>query len=131
MKRMHVHVGVEDLANAIGFYSALFATQPTVVKADYAKWMLDDPRVNWPRSSWHPGRKQGRAGRRLCAPAPSRRHDHRAGADDLLLCQVRKIMDRRPGWHLLGDVLHHGREHAVWRRHRRAWRAHRARKGVL
>ena len=47
MKRMHVHVGVEDLANAIGFYSALFATQPTVVKADYAKWMLDDPRVNF------------------------------------------------------------------------------------
>src|SRR5215510_4207021 len=47
MKRMHVHVGVEDLQNAIGFYSALFATQPTVVKDDYAKWMLDDPRVNF------------------------------------------------------------------------------------
>ena len=74
--------------------------------------------------SWNEFAKPG-------APAPSRRHDHRAGADDLLLCQVRKIMDRRPGWHLLGDVLHHGREHAVWRRHRRAWRAHRARKGVL
>jgi predicted enzyme related to lactoylglutathione lyase len=47
MKRMHVHVGVEDLHRAIGFYSALFATQPTVVKPDYAKWMLDDPRVNF------------------------------------------------------------------------------------
>ena len=47
MKRMHVHVGVEDLPNAIGFYSALFATQPAVVKPDYAKWMLDDPRVNF------------------------------------------------------------------------------------
>ena len=47
MKRIHVHVGVEDLPNAIQFYSALFATQPTVVKADYAKWMLDDPRVNF------------------------------------------------------------------------------------
>jgi predicted enzyme related to lactoylglutathione lyase len=47
MKRMHVHVGVEDLSNAIRFYSELFATQPTVVKADYAKWMLDDPRVNF------------------------------------------------------------------------------------
>src|SRR5215472_16240902 len=47
MKRMHVHVAVEDIPNAIGFYSALFATQPTVVKADYAKWMLDDPRVNF------------------------------------------------------------------------------------
>jgi len=47
MKRIHVHVGVEDLPNAIQFYSALFATQPTVVKADYAKWMLNDPRVNF------------------------------------------------------------------------------------
>ena len=47
MKRMHVHVGVEDLPNAIRFYSALFATQPSVVKPDYAKWMLDDPRVNF------------------------------------------------------------------------------------
>jgi predicted enzyme related to lactoylglutathione lyase len=47
MKRMHVHVGVEDLHRAIGFYSVLFATQPAVVKPDYAKWMLDDPRVNF------------------------------------------------------------------------------------
>jgi predicted enzyme related to lactoylglutathione lyase len=47
MKRLHVHVGVENLPNAIGFYSALFATQPAVVKPDYAKWMLDDPRVNF------------------------------------------------------------------------------------
>jgi predicted enzyme related to lactoylglutathione lyase len=47
MKRMHVHVGVKNIPNAIGFYSALFATQPAVVKSDYAKWMLDDPRVNF------------------------------------------------------------------------------------
>ncbi|MCC8939608.1 VOC family protein [Bradyrhizobium sp. Arg68] len=47
MKRMHVHVSVEDLSRSIGFYSALFAAQPAVVKADYAKWMLDDPRVNF------------------------------------------------------------------------------------
>ena len=47
MKRMHVHVAVNDLQQSISFYSALFATQPTVVKADYAKWMLDDPRVNF------------------------------------------------------------------------------------
>jgi predicted enzyme related to lactoylglutathione lyase len=47
MKRMHVHVAVEDIANAIGFYSALFATRPAVVQPDYAKWMLDDPRVNF------------------------------------------------------------------------------------
>jgi predicted enzyme related to lactoylglutathione lyase len=47
MKRLHVHVAVDDLECSIGFYSALFAAQPTVIKADYAKWMLDDPRVNF------------------------------------------------------------------------------------
>jgi catechol 2,3-dioxygenase-like lactoylglutathione lyase family enzyme len=47
MKRMHVHVAVADLKQSIGFYSALFAAEPAVTKADYAKWMLDDPRVNF------------------------------------------------------------------------------------
>jgi catechol-2,3-dioxygenase len=47
MKRMHVHVSVADIPDAIRFYSALFESQPTVVKLDYAKWMLDDPRVNF------------------------------------------------------------------------------------
>src|SRR6202162_4302506 len=47
MKRMHVHVAVKDLEQSIGFYAALFAPQPCVAKADYAKWMLDDPRVNF------------------------------------------------------------------------------------
>ena len=47
MKRMHVHVAVEDLKQSIGFYSALFAAEPSVIKTDYAKWMLDDPRVNF------------------------------------------------------------------------------------
>ena len=47
MKRLHVHVGVADLERSIGFYSNLFAAEPTVVKSDYAKWMLDDPRVNF------------------------------------------------------------------------------------
>ena len=47
MKRFHVHVAVDKLDQAIGFYSALFATRPVVVKPDYAKWLLDDPRVNF------------------------------------------------------------------------------------
>jgi hypothetical protein len=47
MKRLHVHVAVENLADAIGFYSTLFAATPSIVKPDYAKWMLDDPRVNF------------------------------------------------------------------------------------
>ena len=47
MKRLHIHMAVENLPQSIGFYSALFAAQPAVVKTDYAKWMLDDPRVNF------------------------------------------------------------------------------------
>ena len=47
MKRFHVHVAVPDLQAAIRFYSTLFASAPAVVKDDYAKWMLDDPRVNF------------------------------------------------------------------------------------
>jgi catechol 2,3-dioxygenase-like lactoylglutathione lyase family enzyme len=47
MKRLHVHVAVEDLSKSIGFYSTLFAAEPSVLKDDYAKWMLDDPRVNF------------------------------------------------------------------------------------
>ncbi|MEO8004974.1 MAG: ArsI/CadI family heavy metal resistance metalloenzyme [Betaproteobacteria bacterium] len=47
MKRLHVHVGVHDLNQSIRFYSTLFAAEPTVRKDDYAKWMLDDPRVNF------------------------------------------------------------------------------------
>lgn len=47
MKRLHVHVGVEDLDRSVSFYSSLFGAPPSVVKGDYAKWMLDDPRVNF------------------------------------------------------------------------------------
>lgn len=47
MKRFHVHVGVEDLDRSIQFYSGLFGAPPTVLKNDYAKWMIDDPRLNF------------------------------------------------------------------------------------
>ncbi len=47
MKRLHVHVSVADLDESVRFYSNLFAAQPTVQKGDYAKWMLEDPRVNF------------------------------------------------------------------------------------
>jgi catechol 2,3-dioxygenase-like lactoylglutathione lyase family enzyme len=47
VKRLHVHVAVHDLQQSIRFYSALFASEPAVKKDDYAKWMLDDPRVNF------------------------------------------------------------------------------------
>lgn len=57
MKRLHVHVSVEDLAQSVRFYSTLFAAEPSVIKGDYAKWMLDDPRVNFAISTG-----SGRAG---------------------------------------------------------------------
>jgi hypothetical protein len=47
MKRLHVHVSVSDLDASVRFYSSLFATEPSVLKTDYAKWMLDDPLVNF------------------------------------------------------------------------------------
>jgi len=47
MKRFHVHVAVSDLAQSTRFYSALFGVPPAVLKDDYAKWMLDDPRINF------------------------------------------------------------------------------------
>lgn len=57
MKRLHVHVAVEDLARSIRFYSTLFAAEPAIVKDDYAKWMLDDPRVNFAISAGqHPSK---------------------------------------------------------------------------
>jgi catechol 2,3-dioxygenase-like lactoylglutathione lyase family enzyme len=58
MKRLHVHVAVADLDQSIRFYSALFATQPTKVEKDYAKWMLEDPRVNFAIST-HSGAAPG------------------------------------------------------------------------
>jgi len=47
MKRFHVHVHVDDIAKSIAFYSKLFAAEPARIESDYAKWMLEDPRVNF------------------------------------------------------------------------------------
>jgi catechol 2,3-dioxygenase-like lactoylglutathione lyase family enzyme len=58
MKRFHVHVKVDDLARSIHFYSNLFGQQPAVVKDDYAKWMLEDPRLNF-AISHHSGAQAG------------------------------------------------------------------------
>ncbi|HEY2009033.1 MAG TPA: ArsI/CadI family heavy metal resistance metalloenzyme [Rhizomicrobium sp.] len=46
MKRLHLHIAVENLEQSIGFYSVLFGAEPSVRKSDYAKWMLEDPKVN-------------------------------------------------------------------------------------
>jgi catechol 2,3-dioxygenase-like lactoylglutathione lyase family enzyme len=57
MKRFHIHIAVEDLEQNIQFYNALFQSEPTLREADYAKWMLDDPRINFAISDR--GRKPG------------------------------------------------------------------------
>ena len=57
MKRLHLHVGVADLDRSIAFYATLFGAAPTVAKADYAKWMLEDPRVNFAISAGGEGGK--------------------------------------------------------------------------
>jgi hypothetical protein len=51
MKRFHVHTHVQDLTQSIAFYSRMFGAEPTRVESDYAKWMLDDPRINFAISS--------------------------------------------------------------------------------
>ena len=51
MKRMHIHVSIDDLSKSIDFYSNLFGCEPTKLKKDYAKWMLDDPKVSFAISS--------------------------------------------------------------------------------
>ncbi|MCQ8183062.1 glyoxalase/bleomycin resistance/dioxygenase family protein [Methylomonas sp. SURF-1] len=57
MKRFHIHIAVDDLDANIRFYNALFQAEPTVLQSDYAKWLLDDPRVNFAIS--RRGRKPG------------------------------------------------------------------------
>ena len=47
MKRFHIHVGVKDLAKSVQFYSTLFGQEPAKLKTDYAKWLLEDPRINF------------------------------------------------------------------------------------
>ena len=47
MKRFHIHVGVNDIEKSVQFYSTLFVQKPTKLKEDYAKWMLEDPRLNF------------------------------------------------------------------------------------
>ena len=60
VKRMHVHVGVKDLDQSIRFYSTLFGQEPARHETDYAKWMLEDPRVNFAISTW--GKEPGAPG---------------------------------------------------------------------
>ena len=68
MKRFHVHAHVEDLSQSIRFYSALFGVEPSVIKHDYAKWMLEDPRLNFAVSSGTRGKGIGHLGFQVDRP---------------------------------------------------------------
>ena len=134
MKRFHVHVAVDDLQQSIGFYSALFAAEPSVIKTDYAKWMLDDPRVNFAISTR--GRQAGLDHLGIQVENKDELKEiygrlHKAGGNvieqgqtSLLLRQVGKVLDRRSGRHFVGNLSHDGRKHRLRRRH---WRARCAR----
>jgi len=114
MKRLHVHIAVENIEQSTRFYSALFATKPTVVKDDYAKWMLDDPRVNFAISSR--GRAAGLDHFGIQVEDATELHEVydrlkqaegpvlEQGENDLLLCQVRKVLDQRSAGHRLGNL---------------------------
>lgn len=64
MKRIHIHMGVEKLEDSIRFYSALFGAAPVKTRDDYAKWMLEDPRINFAIST-----RSGKKRRRPSWPA--------------------------------------------------------------
>ena len=117
MKRMHLHVSVPDLAQSIEFYATLFGAPPSVVKDDYAKWMLEDPRVNFAISQRgaaarrRPRRHPGRERRRNWPSWPARLKA--AGAETFdqeatTCCYARsdKSWVTRSGRRPLGDVLH-------------------------
>lgn len=130
MRRFHVHVAVDDLKESIGFYSALFAAEPSVVKTDYAKWMLDDPRVNFAISTR--GRQSGVDHLGIQAETGDELHEingrlRKAGSavieqEQTNCCYAKseKILDRGSGRNFLGGVSHRRRKHRLRRRLGRA-----------
>ena len=102
MKRLHVHVSVDDLAKSIRFYNTLFAKEPDVIKDDYAKWMLDDPRVNFAIS-----RRGGASGIR---------HLGIQAEDRAELADVYARLERAEA-----SVLHEGETTCCYARGEKAW----------
>lgn len=129
MKRFHVHVAVENLPQGVAFYSALFGCEPTVLRDDYAKWMLDDPRVNFAISARghaaginHLGIQAEDAGELAEIEARVRRADaHAVEQKGAACCYARsdKYWARDPAgvaweaFHTLGEVPMFGEDRAV------------------
>ncbi len=117
MKRFHVYAHVEDLQARIAFYSKLFAAEPARVETDYAKWMIEDPRINFAISTR--GGKPGvdHLGFQTDSEEELTEMKERAQAadmplldegDDLLLRAQRKALGHRPAWHPVGALPHLG-----------------------
>ena len=125
MKRFHVHVAVENLSESVTFYSDLFGMKPTVERPDYAKWMLEDPRVNFAISSR--GHKPGVNHLGFQADDPAElaelgaRADHasRIGGSErdrsrMLLRQGQQILGDRPSRPGVGALSDSGRSANLW-----------------
>ena len=67
MKRMHIHIGVDNLDESVRFYSTLFGTAPIKTKSDYAKWLLDDLRVNFAISPHRGSQWTSQGGRHMAS----------------------------------------------------------------
>ena len=125
MKRLHVHMSVDDIPQSVKFYSTLFAADPAVIKPDYAKWMLDDPRVNFAISTH--GSKAGLDHLGIQVETADELHDVygrlqkadrpvlEEGATTLLLRKVGKILDRRPARRVVGNFSYLRRKHGLRR----------------
>ena len=121
MKRFHVHLHVNDLAANIAFYSRLFGAAPTRVEADYAKWMLEDPRVNFAISTRGAQAGLDHLGFQVDDAAELAALKERATAADmalldegrhhLLLRPQRKALDHRPPGRGVGEHFH-ARKHS-------------------
>ncbi|WP_449448099.1 VOC family protein [Thermomonas brevis] len=116
MKRLHLHISVPAIEQAVAFYTALFDAPPSVLKDDYAKWMLDDPCVNLAISSRaravgvdHVGvqvdsrDELAQLAARLKAAGET---TFEPRGDHLLLCAVGQVVDHRHGGGALGNLLH-------------------------
>ena len=138
MKRFHAHVRVDDLESSVRFYSTLFGTEPAVLKADYAKWMLDDPRVNFAITAGSTATGLDHLGLQVesdedlaTIAATSRRRravGREAGERRMLLCARQQRLGVRSERHIVGDVSHLRREHRLRQRCRAAVPSHRKRR---
>ncbi len=132
MKRFHVHVAVSDLSQSIRFYETLFGVPPTVAKDDYAKWMLDDPRVNFAISSRSESAAEGidHLGiqvddERELASIDARLKEAEQTVPQsercpMLLRPLRQGVEHRSFGPVLGNLSHAWRDHDLWHRPRRA-----------